>query len=188
MSKSSCNSSIIQSHLIHNIFCKVVTNAIRAVGHLSHFVYSLDFFSTTESCESTKINLYKDALSTLTIKVKRALDDAIEGPFTHLTWNQRNNAKKHAWGSCSTIGMLLTFSHVLQYFGNVFIDSVLLEQFRCIHLSNAIHDKIAAAAVHSLMKLPISFWQMLPDNCDSIGRGLLYCFCYLCNVSSLSTA
>jgi hypothetical protein len=119
--------------------------------------------------------------------VKRAVDDVTEGPSTQLTWNQRSNIKKHAWGSCSTIGVLLSFSNAVQELDSIFIESILLQLFRCVQVSNEIHDKIASAAVHSLVTLPNSFWHELPDDCSSIGFGLACCFCYLSNVSSHDT-
>ena len=128
--------------------------------------------------------MYAATMSKLTLKVKRALDDAVEASTNScLTWSQRSYLKKHAWGSCSTIGMLLAYSNWIQYYEDACFESTLLEQFRCIQLSNAIHGKIAAAAVHSMSNLPCSFWQQMPDNCRCIGRGLASCFCYLNNVS-----
>jgi hypothetical protein len=162
---------------------QVVVNAIRAIGHLSYFIYSSKFFTMSEPCISTKLNLYKNSLSSLTLKVKRALDDATEGLSSCLTWSQRNNAKKQAWGSCSTIGILLTYSPVLPSRDAIDIDIVLIEQFRCLQLSNAIHDKIAAAAAHSLANLPYSFWLSLPEDCDSIGRGIACCLHHLGQVN-----
>lgn len=163
---------------------QVIIGAIRAIGHLSYFIYFPDFFTMSESCPTTKLNLYKSTLTNLTLKVKRAIDDATEGSTVSLNWNQRNNIKKHAWGSCNTIGMLLVYSSELKYSNDVFIGSILSEQFRCVQFSNRIHDKIAAASVNSLVKLPNIFWQSLSDENDTIGRGIATCLCYLDSVSN----
>ena len=161
---------------------QVVVNAIRAAGQLSYFIYSPNVVAESKQCIATKSNLYKSSLSYLTLKVKRAIDDANKSSTAPLTWNQRNNIKKHAWGSCSAIGMLLAYSHMTCR-DHILIESVLFEQFRCIQLSSTIHDKIVATAAHSLVNLPDAFWQQLSENCESISHGIISCFCYLYHVS-----
>jgi hypothetical protein len=151
------------------------------VGQLSYFIYSSDFYTPEPS---TTLDLYHNVLSNLTQKVKCGTDLVVEGMSTDVSSNQRNTAKKHAWGSCSTIRMLLGYRELWQHHDAKLIQYVLFEQFRCLQLSNELHDKIVAAAITSLVSLPVSFWQLLPKECDSIGRGLASCFCHFSNVSS----
>lgn len=125
------------------------------------------------------------SLANLIHRVQCAIDHATEGSSINLSSSQRNIAKKHAWGSCSTIGMLLGYSQAMQCDDGI-INCALLEQFRCVQLSHTIHEKIVAAAVHSLVSLPDSFWHSLPDSCESIGHGLASSLCYLFKVSFLA--
>ena len=129
--------------------------------------------------DTVAIDTYSTLLSKLSSKVNFALDDALGETPSGLTWKQRNGAKKQSWGSCTTIGTLLSFNYVLPLLEDSLLESTLSSLFRCIQLSNIINEKISAAAVDALSGLPIELWQHLSCKCDSIGCGLATCFCFL---------
>ncbi|KAL7537769.1 hypothetical protein ACHAXR_008053 [Thalassiosira sp. AJA248-18] len=153
---------------------KVVANAIRTISHMAYFVF--DDTSAT-------LDVYRSLLSDLSAKIKLALDDATGETCKELTWKQRNGAKKHAWGSCTTIGTLLSFSNMLPYMEDSHVEPALSSLFRCIQISNVISEKIVAAAIKALASLPATLWHHLSGKCDSIGCGLATCFGFLHEVS-----
>lgn len=164
---------------------KVVGNAIRTIAHLAHFFYSSDFATEEDLATTSTLDSYCTLLTSLSAKVKLALDDATGESSAELTWKQRNGAKKHAWGSCTTLGTLFSFSTLTCRLDTSVLETALLELFRCLQLSNTINDKITTASVHTLAKMPASFWQCLPV-CDSIGHGIATCFSFLHEVSLLA--
>lgn len=130
-------------------------------------------------------------LSRLSAKINFALDDAVGKSPSGLTWKKRNGAKKHAWGSCTTLGTLLSFSNLFPYLDVSLMESALSSLFRCIQLSDAVNEKITsaanekiiAAAISALAGLPMELWEHLSCKCDSIGRGLATCVGFLSEVS-----
>ncbi len=141
---------------------KVVGNAIRTIGHVSYFIYTPEFLSIEGgSSVSDDLKLYCSLLSNLTGKIHDVLCDASGETSRELTWKQRNSVKKHAWGSATTIGMLLDHSHLLSHFDDSLVECALLQLFRCIQLHAFINEKIVAAAVNALSVLPASLWQYL---------------------------
>lgn len=158
---------------------KVVANAIRSINHISYFVYHPEYLSEIEDKSSAALDVYCSLLSDLSSKIKFALEDAAGEIPMELTWKQRNGAKKHAWGSCTTLGMLLSFSNILPFIDVTLNESSLSSLFRCIQLSNIINEKIVAAAIKALVNLPITMWHHLSCKCDSVGRGLATCFDFL---------
>ena len=168
----------LYAKILHNFTFQVVANAIRSISHTAYFVYSPEYFSNTEN-DTIVIHTCSTLLSKLSSKVNFALDDASGETPSGLTWKQRNGAKKQSWGSCTTIGTLLSFNNVLPLLDDSLLVSTLSSLFRCIQLSNIINEKISAAAVNALSGLPIELWQHLSCKCDSIGCGLATCFCFL---------
>ena len=159
---------------------KVVGNAIRTIGHVSYFVYTPEFLSNEGGSVSDDLKLYCSLLSNLTRKIHDVLCDATGEISRELSWKQRNSAKKHAWGSATTIGMLLGHSHLLSHFDDSLVESALLQLFRCIQLHAFINEKIFAAAVNALSALPASLWQYLSTkNCNVIACGLATFFSFL---------
>ncbi|KAL9191253.1 hypothetical protein ACHAXT_000959 [Thalassiosira profunda] len=161
---------------------KVAANAIRSISHVAYFVYHPDL-----DIDSDAQDVYTSLLSALSDKVHFALDDAVGKSPRELTWKQRNGAKKHAWGSCTTLGMLLGCTKMYPGFDGAVAESVMSSLFRCIELSSVINEKIAAAATNALVGLPIALWQHLSSRCNSIGRGLATCFGFLGETKSVAS-
>lgn len=143
-------------------------------------MYHSDFATEVKDRTWQPLDLYRSLISDLSGRIKFALDDAAGGLSQELTWKQRNGAKKHAWGSCTTLGTLLSFSNLLQFIDdNPLLDLTISNLFQCIQLSSIVNEKIVAAASKALESLPTVFWQHLSGKCDSIGRGLAICFGFL---------
>ena len=175
------------SFLTSQLVCstQVVANAIRSISHLAYFVYHPKHVSEEDNA-SAPLEVYITLLRELSVKIEFALDDAAGETVGELvqTWKQRNGAKKHAWGSCTTLGVLLSFTDLHPHIDDSLIEAALSSMFRCLQLSNVLHEKIAAAAINSLVGLPVPLWQHLSScRCDSIGRGLAACFGFLHEVS-----
>ena len=152
---------------------KVVGNAIRTIGHVSYFVYTPEFLSKKGGTISEDLKLYCSLLSNLTTKVRVVLCDASGETSRELSWKQRNNAKKHAWGAATTIGILLGHNHLLSHYDDSLVESALSQLFRCIELHAFINEKIFAAAVNALSTLPISLWKYTSTKkCEIISLGL----------------
>ncbi|KAL3777946.1 hypothetical protein ACHAW5_008349 [Stephanodiscus triporus] len=159
---------------------KVVANAIRSISHVSYFVYHPQCSKDIETSDSSSvIDVFKNLVTKLIAKINFALDDAVGDSPRGLTWKQRNGAKKQSWGSCATLGTMLSFSNILPHLDYTLLESALSSLFRCIQLSNLINDKISAAAINALLGLPIALWEYLSCECDCIGRGLATFFGYI---------
>lgn len=175
----------MKEYLIVTTRCQVVANAIRSISHVSYFVYHPKFSKDIEKSDSSSsIDVFKNLVTKLAAKINFALDDAVGDSPRGLTWKQRNGAKKQSWGSCATLGTMLSFSNILPHLDYALLESSLSSLFRCIQLSNLINDKISAAAINALLGLPIALWEYLSCECDCIGRGLATFFGYLEEVSS----
>jgi hypothetical protein len=153
---------------------QVVANAVRTVSHASYFVYSQESL-----IDSAAMATCKDLLAKLSLKVNFSLDDAVGGAPKGLTWKRRHGAKKQTRGSCTTLGVLLNYSILIQNVDVEILKVSLSCLFRCILLSCHVDEKIVGAAVTSLLGLPNSLWQRISCNCDSVGRGLATIFGYL---------
>lgn len=152
---------------------QVVANAVRTISHASYFVYSQESL-----IDSAAMATCKDLLAKLSAKVNFSLDDAVGGAPKGLSWKRRNGAKKQTRGSCTTLGVLLNYSILIQNVDVEILEVSLSCLFRCI-LSCHVDEKIVGAAITSLLGLPNSLWQRISCNCDSVGRGLATIFGYL---------
>jgi hypothetical protein len=147
-------------------------------------VYHPKCYPDIESDSSSSIDLFRSLVEKLSAKINFALDDAIGESPRGLTWKQRNGAKKQSWGSCATLGMMLSFSDILPHLDYTLLQLALSSLFRCIQLSSFINEKISAAAINALLVLPVALWEYISCKCDCIGRGLATSFGFLDEVSS----
>jgi hypothetical protein len=152
---------------------KVVANAIRSISHTAYFVYDPKFSSANESHDTLlSIDMFRSLIAKLSAKVYFALDDAVGESPKGLTWRQRKGATKQSWGSCTTLGVLLSFTNILPHLDYTLLDSAMSGLFRCVQLSNLVNEKVSAAAVKTLLGMPVALWQFISCKCDCIGLGL----------------
>ena len=83
----------------------MVGNAVRTIGHLSYLIFRSPYENSLLSTENGTI-LYQRVVSRLKIKITWALKDA-EGSAPKMSWKQRSSAKKHAWGVCHSLALIL---------------------------------------------------------------------------------
>jgi hypothetical protein len=135
-------------------------------------VYEPKFSLANESHDTLlSIDMFRSLIAKLSAKVYFALDDAVGESPKGLTWRQRKGATKQSWGSCTTLGVLLSFTNILPHIDYTLLDSAMSGLFRCVQLS-LVNEKISAAAVKALLGMPVGLWQCLSCKCDCIGLGL----------------
>jgi len=152
---------------------KVVANAIRTISHAAYFVYNPKFHLASDTHGPLlSIDMFRGLVTKLSAKVSFALNDAVSDSPKGLTWKQRKGATKQSWGSCTTLGVLLSFTNILPHLDDTLLDSAVCGLFRCVQLSNLVNEKISAAAIKALLGMPVETWQFLSCKCDCIGLGL----------------
>lgn len=152
---------------------KVVANAIRTISHAAYFVYDPKFHLASDTHGTLlSIDMFRSLVTKLSAKVSFALDDAVSDSPKGLTWKQRKGATKQSWGSCTTLGVLLSFTNILPHLDETLLGSAVCGLFRCVQLSNLVNEKISAAAIKVLLGMPVELWQFLSCKCDCIGLGL----------------
>ena len=152
---------------------KVVANAIRTISHAAYFVYDPKFHLASDTHGTLlSIDMFGSLVTKLSAKVSFALDDAVSDSPKGLTWKQRKGATKQSWGSCTTLGVLLSFTNILPHLDETLLGSAVCGLFRCVQLSNLVNEKISAAAIKVLLGMPVELWQFLSCKCDCIGLGL----------------
>ena len=152
---------------------KVVGNAIRTQGHLLNLLQST---SNVEEGNHVLMpsTLYRDTVFILTKKLDLALDIA-EGKAIDMSWKQRSFAKKHAWGACHTLGILLHNATS----GNVSNRKLFLlpisQMIHCIQISERLNEKVTAAAAAALKQIPMDVWTEFSGMTTIISDGLVAC-------------
>ena len=150
---------------------KVVGNAIRTQRHLLNLLQSID--------ESNHIilmpgDLYSDTIIILTKKLNLALDIA-EGKAINMSWKQRSFAKKHAWGACHTLGILLHNATSGNESNRKLFILPISQMIHCIQISERLNEKVTAAAAAALKQIPMDIWTEFSGMTTIISDGLVAC-------------
>jgi hypothetical protein len=149
---------------------KVVGNAIRTSGHLLSLLRS----SGDEGSIHMSDALYRCTVVTLTQKLNLALDIA-EGKATNMSWKQRSIAKKHSWGSCHTLGVLLPCASSEKEPNRKLFLAAISQMIRCIQLARSLSEKVTAAAAAALKQTPMDMWREFSGATTIIADGLVAC-------------
>jgi len=149
---------------------KVVGNAIRTSGHLLSLLRS----SGDEGSIQMSDALYRCTVVTLTQKLNLALDIA-EGKATNMSWKQRSIAKKHSWGSCHTLGVLLPCASSEEEPNRKLFLAAISQMIRCIQLARSLSEKVTAAAAAALKQTPMDMWREFSGATTIIADGLVAC-------------
>lgn len=149
---------------------KVVGNAIRTSGHLLSLLRS----SGDEGSIHMSDALYRCTVVTLTQKLNLALDIA-EGKATNMSWKQRSIAKKHSWGSCHTLGVLLPCASSEKEPNRKLFLAAISQMIRCIQLARTLSEKVTAAAAAALKQTPMDMWREFSGVTTTIADGLVAC-------------
>jgi len=149
---------------------KVVGNAIRTSGHILTLLRS----SGDEGNRLMSDALYRGTIVTLTQKLNLALDIA-EGKATNMSWKQRSFAKKHSWGSCHTLGVLLPCASSEKEPNRKLFLSAISQMIHCIQLAYSLSEKVTAAAAAALKQTPMGMWKEFSGVTTIIADGLVAC-------------
>jgi hypothetical protein len=151
----------------------VCGNAIRTVGHVGSL--ALLHRSCLDSQQLDRIAaLHLQTLLSLARKIAFVAEDD-GGLEASLSWKQRSQAKKHGWGTCNSLALLLSFE--------TFPDNddaegpyqtVLEVLVKCLELIRDIHEKIAIAAVGALKAIPLSYLPRISGRTGLVGRAICY--------------
>ncbi|KAG7342230.1 heat repeat-containing protein [Nitzschia inconspicua] len=148
---------------------KVVGNAIRCVGHAG--------FVVLKQKSSSAFGLARQILERLTEKLSHSLSASLNKEANVvLTWKQRSTAKKHGWGACYSLGMILAaIPHDCSDDENSIIVgcahafqtlSLCLQHHTCLNL------KFVLAAMDAICKISPTAMVLLSSNQRIIGAAL----------------
>ncbi|KAG7363403.1 heat repeat-containing protein [Nitzschia inconspicua] len=147
---------------------KVVGNAIRCVGHAG--------FVVLKQKSSSAYRLAREILERLTEKLSRSLSASLDKESNVvLTWKQRSTAKKHGWGTCYSLGMILgAISHDCSDENSMIAGcahafqmlSLCLQHHACLNL------KFVLAAMDAMCKISPTTMVLLSSNQRLIGAAL----------------
>jgi len=145
---------------------KVVGNAIRSIGHILNMI---PYFPDGDD------RLLIDTFSVLAQKLDLALNIAA-GQTINLSWKHRSFAKKHAWGACHTIFVLIQCASTRNtVVAREIFKPLLTQLIRCIRMANELNEKIVVSAVASLIAIPKHLWALFTGEGNILSEGLFSC-------------
>jgi len=170
---------------------KVVGNAIRTSGHISLLMfqhYNLqqqDTSSTKEEWDGCKF--YLELMNVLSFKVTTAVTEATGKGENQHTWKQRSIIRKHGWGSCASLGLLLHCRIVVEQQEMLLqaVKDAILSLVLCLHHVDTVNDKVVLAAASALSSIPSPIWTCISSGSSGIvGSALTSCISGLFAASS----
>lgn len=138
---------------------KLAAGAIRSIGHLLNgFFHLLARNKTWLSAESDMIELVGLTTAHLAQKINLCIDcHSSPEAKSKLTWKQRMNMNKQAWGSCHSLGHMLTIDMLSSHLYVHFIP-ILDAMIRCINEFDKLNQKVVAASASTLNTISNSAW------------------------------
>ena len=103
------------------------------------------------------------------------------------SWKQRSFAKKHAWGSCSSLSSLLGCSAALQEVSHKGIRLALLQLIRCVEMMKDVNEKIAMTAISTLSCVPEETWRYYSKSESILGGCISACLVQITTDPILNT-
>jgi len=152
---------------------KVIGNAIRTIGHLVSILYDQVTPQQAEACAQEMTELCRKVACKLTCKINHAINDATN-ESTKLTWKQRSNAKRHAWGACNSLKSLFGCSYARKKENQEAFSNALSELIRCVELIQILNEKIVISALSTLTSIPPMTWHYFGGK-NVLGNGLAVC-------------
>jgi hypothetical protein len=157
-----CDTTI---HLVGETNGKVVNNAIRALGHLIFLVLHGPPMDWNVSA------FYRRAVIAMNLKVMNAIDLM----KAQRSWKERSNAKKHAWGACNALALMLDGPDAIRDDTiNVSRKSLQL-LVRCLDSTNSETEKIPLAAANAVARIPTESLQVLAHRNGLVGLAIVEC-------------
>lgn len=129
---------------------KVVSNAIRCIGHAGFVLFKQASSSLSEFTQQT--------IEALTEKLSYAVTVSLSCEARErLTWKQRAAAKKHGWGACHSLGLLLE-GMPEDFVGDTSTNDVISCAFQrlvqCVENHEILSLKLVVSAIDALCKFP----------------------------------
>lgn len=154
---------------------KVVGNAIRTIGHLIEGLFSLPKYSDSWAEENGIIELFGSVSENLAARIHQVLLDASGVGVDRLTWRQRSNAKKHAWGACRGLRPLLSNSIMSRKCIAAKVLFAIESLIGCLDQALVLHVKIVSSAVSTLRSISLDVWRHFSSDERIIGNGIKAC-------------
>lgn len=155
---------------------KVTGNTIRTIGHVSYLAFQVPASATAIVDAWDKATAYKKVLEWLRSKVNAALPQQKESPtVTVLSWKQRSAAKKHGWGACHSLALVLNCDQALSDTNISHSRNALKALLQCIILIDSINKKVAAAATAAVRKISQERLLALSDASGVTGYAMRTC-------------
>jgi hypothetical protein len=150
---------------------KVCGNAIRSIGHVGTLLFCVDIITFEPDQQKVVREHYQDVIQKLSGKLQDSLV-SISNQKSNLTWKQRSAAKKHGWGTCNSLGLLLKSRFILDAENrdvSLLATSLLTE---CMQYYTSINEKVFLAALNSLIGIDCSALSEVSLESSMVGRAL----------------
>ena len=149
---------------------KVVGNAIRAVGHLGYLVFHEPIRSTRLHEVWDAREFFQHCVTALNVKVAQAIDDSFK---KNRSWKERSNAKKHAWGACHALALLLDGPDAIHETTIHVSRESLRLAILCLNSSET--EKIPLAATNTIRHIPTTNLKVLAHRNGLVGHAMAKC-------------
>jgi hypothetical protein len=139
---------------------KVVGNSIRSLGHAGN-LFVRCMVDSVGLQDSTSLSLLSRMIDSFTDRISAALDVACglnAKSNSSLTWKQRSAAKKHGWGACHSLGLVLHAVPVEIVRTDRFLDSSCSNALKhlvlcCTHRGD-LNEKVVIGAMAAIRNTP----------------------------------
>lgn len=160
---------------------QVVSNAIRCIGHLGSYLLYVQTATDTLVDHDHHFIFHDAIVTTLCSKV----DASIVASRGRATWKERSSAKKHGWGACHSLGVLL--SHYkkkkkkkrLANQDGIETDAVSQRAVSCLvaclEHGLELNEKVLLSALQALIGTPASTLEALSEPTLMNGRAVGHC-------------
>lgn len=147
---------------------KVVGNAIRTVGHVCYLAFHEPYASHLGSSQTGKS--FQAVVAMLSEKLRHVMGGSTS---SGLTWKERSSAKKHGWGSCHSLGLVLDCA--IAIYNQDASRAACAVLSNCINHKPALSDKIVIAAIAALKQIEPSRFEVLSHRNGLIGLVISSC-------------
>lgn len=155
---------------------KSVANAIRSVGHATVLLmdrntqqlWTLHGFSAANFARQVMEHLIARVNHVVTLTT---VGQAEESTHLKLNWRQRSGIKKHGWGACNTLSLILT--HGVMVVDNEPICILAIQALlRCVVHTREMNEKVAIAAMKALLCVNATTLMSLVSKCDILVQAI----------------
>lgn len=147
---------------------KVAGNAIRTVGHVAHLAFHEPYVSYLTA--SNKNQTFRACAVKLTEKLRHGISGS---DSSGLTWNQRSSAKKHGWGSCHSLGLVLECDVSIKNLDESRAGCAALKA--CLEQHAGLTDKTVVAALAALQRLETHHLETFSRGTGLVGMVVACC-------------